>query len=52
MTKKLMIALIAVVAVLLGVSVYFIFFMPSEQVYNGVLIEYGIKQACELLKAA
>ncbi len=52
MTRKMRIALIAVVVLLLGISIYFLFFIPNEQVYNGVLIEQGLVEASKSLAVA
>lgn len=52
MTRRMRIALIAVVVLLLGISIYFLFFIPTEQVYNGVLIEQGLVEVSKLLAVA
>ncbi|MDO5294012.1 MAG: hypothetical protein Q4F05_14830 [bacterium] len=52
MTKKLMIALVAGVTVLIAIAIYIVFLMPSEQVYDGVLIEHSIKQEATYSRAA
>ena len=44
MTKKLAIIFILAAIVMVIAMIYIIFFMPTDQVYDGVLINYSLQR--------
>ncbi|MDO5521186.1 MAG: hypothetical protein Q4G58_11905 [bacterium] len=51
MTKKFVILLVAVGIIIAAIVVYILFLMPTEQVYDGVLIDNGVKQTVQYMQA-